>query len=333
MLTEEKLKIYYDQDINRDILLNKKIAIIGYGSQGRPHALNLRDSGANVRIALRQESSKIEQAKSDNIKIMAIPEAVKWADVVVMMLPDETHAEVYEKHLKNNLRSGAYMIFAHGFSVHYGEIIPKEDMNILLVSPKGIGPKVRANYENGGGVAALVAVHQDVSGDSKQVALAYAGLIGSGRAGILETTFKNETEIDLFGEQAVLCGGLSSLVKAAFDTLVEAGYPPEIAYFDCFHELKLIIDMLFQNGITETREKISNTARYGDVTRGPKIISERSRQVMREILSDIQSGKFAQEWIEENKNGKPLLTKLTNDDRDIEIEKVGRELRSRMKLF
>lgn len=327
------MKIYYDQDIDRDVLLKKKIAILGYGSQGRPHALNLRDSGANVRVALRPESSKIEQAKLDNIEIMDISEAVKWADAVVMMIPDETHAEVYEKYLKDNLKSGAYVIFAHGFSVHYGEIVPRKDINVLLVSPKGIGPKVRANYENGGGVAALIAIHQDISGDSKKVALAYAGLIGSGKAGILETTFKNETEIDLFGEQAVLCGGLSSLVKAAFDTLIEAGYPPEIAYFDCFHELKLIVDLLFQNGITDTREKISNTARYGDVTRGPKIISEHSRQAMKEILSDIQSGKFAQEWIEENKNGKKLLSKLTHDDKDIEIEKIGRELRDKMKLF
>jgi ketol-acid reductoisomerase len=331
MKLKEKLKIYYEEDINRNILLNKNIAVLGYGSQGRAQALNLRDSGANLKVALRSGSPKIDQVQNENIETATVEEAINWADAVIMLIPDECHKEVYENHIKDNLKPGAYLIFAHGFSINYKQIIPREDINVLMVSPKGAGPRVRAIYEAGGGVPALIAVHQDPSGDSKEIALAYASLIGSGRSGIIETTFKEETEADLFGEQAVLCGGAIALVKAAFETLVEAGFSPQMAYFECFHELKLITDLLYENGITGTRNKISNTARYGDLTRGPRIISENVKDEMREILKEIQSGEFADEWIEENQNGKPVLYNLTKADENHPIEKIGQELRSRMK--
>jgi ketol-acid reductoisomerase len=327
----ENLKILYDKDIDTGILKNKRIAVLGFGSQGSSQALNLRDNGVNLKIGIRQKSNKIGLIEKANIDHTEIDEVIKWADVILMLIPDECHKEVYEKHIKNNIKSGAYLVFAHGFSIHFGQIIPREDINVLMVSPKGAGPKVRANFEMGGGVPALVAVYQDYSGDSKQIALAYAGLIGSGRSGILETTFKEETEADLFGEQVVLCGGVTALVKAAFETLVNAGFSPQMAYFECFHELKILTDLMYENGITETRQKISNTARYGDLTRGPRIISDDTRKTMQAILSEIQSGKFAEEWIEENKNGKPIFNALTEKDKNHEIELVGKELRNRMK--
>ncbi|MDD3013629.1 MAG: ketol-acid reductoisomerase [Candidatus Gastranaerophilales bacterium] len=330
MITKEKLRILYDKDIDTNILRDKKIAVLGFGNQGMAQALNLRDSGANIKIGIRSESQKIESIKKENIVYAGMEETVRWADVILMLIPDECHKEVYENHIKNNIKPGAYLVFAHGFSIHFEQIVPREDINVIMVSPKGAGPKVRSIFEAGGGVPALVAIHQDPIGDSKQIALAYAGLIGSGRSGILETTFKEETEADLFGEQAVLCGGVNALVKAAFETLVDAGFSPQMAYFECFHELKILTDLLYENGITETRKKISNTARYGDLTRGPRIISDESRKAMQEILSEIQSGKFAEEWIGENKNGKPLFNALTEKDKDHEIEIIGMELRNRM---
>jgi len=331
MQTEEKLKILYDEDIDTGILKDKNIGVIGFGSQGTAQALNLRDSGANLKIGVRPDSSKIKLIESENIKYAGIEETVRWADVVLMLIPDECHKEVYENQIKNNMKSGSYLVFAHGFSIRFSQIIPGKDINVLMVSPKGAGPKVRSNYQMGGGVPALIAIHQDPSGDSRQIALAYAGMIGSGKSGILETTFKEETEADLFGEQAVLCGGVTSLLKAAFETLVEAGISPQTAYFECFHELKLLTDLMYQNGITVTRTKISNTARYGDLTRGPRIISDSSRLAMQEILAEIQSGKFAEEWLEENKKGKPVFNALTEKDKNHEIEIVGRELRNRIK--
>jgi len=330
MITKEKLKILYDNDIDTGILRNKKIAVLGFGSQGMAQVLNLRDSGANLKIGIRPESPKIKSIQEENIEYAEIEEVTRWADVILMLIPDECHKEVYENHIKNNIKPGTYLVFAHGFSIHFKQIIPRADINVLMVSPKGAGPRVRSIFETGGGVPALIAIHQDISGDSKQIALAYAGLIGSGRSGILETTFKEETEADLFGEQAVLCGGVNALVKAAFETLVNAGFSPQMAYFECFHELKILTDLLYENGITETRNKISNTARYGDLTRGPRIISDDSRKAMKEILSEIQSGQFAQEWIEENKNGKPVFNTLTEKDKDHEIEIIGKELRNRM---
>lgn len=331
MFFKEKLNILYDNDIDTTILRDKKVAILGYGSQGSSQALNLRDNSINIKIGIRENSSKIKSIEEANIAHDSIEETVKWADVILMLIRDECHKDVYEKHIKNNIKSGAYLIFAHGFSIHFGQIIPREDINVLMVSPKGAGPKVRANFEAGGGVPALIAINQDYSGNTREIALAYAGLIGSGRSGILETSFKEETEADLFGEQVVLCGGVTALVKAAFETLVNAGFSPQVAYFECFHELKILTDLMYENGITETRQKISNTARYGDLTRGPRVIDEHTRKNMQEILAEIQSGKFAQEWIQENKQGKPVFNDLTEKDRNHEIEIVGKELRNRMK--
>lgn len=331
MVSREKLKILYDKDIDTVVLKNKKIAVLGFGSQGASQALNLRDSGAEIKIGIRQNSNKIKSIEKAGIKHDSVEETVKWADIILMLIPDECHKDVYEKSIKNNIKKGAYLVFAHGFSIHFNQIMPRKDINVLMVSPKGAGPKVRANFEAGGGVPALIAIHQDYSGNSKDIALAYAGLIGSGRSGILETTFKEETEADLFGEQAVLCGGVTALVKAAFETLVSAGFSPQMAYFECFHELKILTDLMYENGITETRQKISNTARYGDLTRGPRVIDEHTRNIMQEILAEIQSGKFAQEWIEENKKGKSVFDALTEKDRNHEIEIVGKELRNRMK--
>lgn len=327
----EKLEILYDKDIDTSILKDKNIAVLGFGSQGMSQALNLRDSGAKLKVGIRPKSKKIELIEQENIEHAEIDETVRWADVILMLIPDECHKEVYENHIKDNIKPGAYLMFAHGFSVVFNQIIPREDINVLMVSPKGAGPRVRSIFEAGGGVPGLVAVHQDPSGDSKEIALAYAGLIGCGRSGILETTFKEETEADLFGEQAVLCGGVTALVKAAFETLVNAGFSPQMAYFECFHELKILTDLMYERGITETRTKISNTARYGDLTRGPRIIGTETKKAMEEILSEIQSGKFAEEWIRENDNGKPVFNALTEKDREHKIEIVGKELRNRMK--
>lgn len=329
--TNTSLKVYYDKDIDQNKLLSKKVAVIGYGSQGHGQALNLKDSGVKMKVGLKLGLDDTEQkAKAAGFDVVSVEEAVKWADVMFILVPDEYHAAAYNEAIKDNLRDGQYLAFSHGFSIHYKQIVPPEGVNVFMVAPKGPGHLVRDEYQNGRGVPALIAVYQDPSGDSKDVALAYASLVGAGRAGIIETTFKEETETDLFGEQAVLCGGAVALVKASFDVLVEAGYSPYMAYFECLHELKLIVDLLQQGGITDMRYSVSNTAQYGDMTRGPRVIGNETKQELRKILTEIQDGSFANEWIDECKNGKPNFNKLTKADEDHLIEKVGVELRNMM---
>lgn len=331
MTTKSELKVYYDKDIDQNKLLEKKVAIIGYGSQGHAQALNLHDSKVDVRIGLKLGlDNSDEKAKQAGLEAMSVEDAVKWADVVMMLIPDEFHANVYDNAVKPNLKKGQYLGFSHGFSIHYKQIVPPVDVNVFMVAPKGPGHLVRDEYKNGRGVPSLIAVYQDPSGDAKEVALAYASLVGAGRAGIIETSFKEETETDLFGEQAVLCGGAVALIKASFDTLVEAGYSPYMAYFECLHELKLIVDLLQQGGITDMRYSVSNTAQYGDLTRGPRVINDSVRKELKVILKEIQDGSFAQEWIDENKNGLPNFNALTKADENHLIEKVGAELRGMM---
>lgn len=331
MPTKSALKVYYDKDIDTQKLLNKKVAIVGYGSQGCAQLLNLRDSCANIVCGLRLGlSCSQKKAETAGLKVMSIENSVKWADVIMMLIPDELHEKVYEDNIKPYLSAGKYLGFSHGFSIHYKQVTPPDNINVFMVSPKGPGPMVRDEYTKNGGLASLIAVYQDPSGDSKDIALAYAGLIGSGRTGIIETTFKEETEADLFGEQAVLCGGVVALIKASFDTLVEAGYSPHMAYIECFHELKLTVDLLQKGGITNMRHAISNTAQYGDLTRGPRIAGNTVKKELKQILSEIQDGSFAKEWIEECKKGKPNFNTLTKADENHLIEKVGSELRSIM---
>lgn len=325
------LKVYYDKDIDAKKILNKKVAVIGYGSQGHAHILNLKESGVDVRSGLRAgKSPSRNKAESSGLQVLSVEDAVKWADVVMMLIPDEFHADVYENQVKPNLREGQYLGFGHGFSIHFKQIVPPDTVNVFMVAPKGPGHLVRNEYQNGRGVPSLVAIYQDPSGNSKDVALAYASLIGAGRAGIIETTFKEETETDLFGEQAVLCGGVVALIKASFETLVEAGYSPYMAYFECLHELKLIVDLLQQGGITDMRYSVSNTAQYGDLTRGPRVVNDSTKKELKKILGEIQDGSFAKEWMNECKNGKPNFNALTQKDEDHLIEKVGSELRGMM---
>lgn len=331
MSTKTELKVYYDKDADQNKLLEKKVAVIGYGSQGHAQALNLKDSKVNVRIGLKLGLDDTEEkAKKAGLEVMSVEEAVKWADVVMMLIPDELHSKVYETAVKPNIKEGQYLGFSHGFSIHYKQIVPPENVNVFMVAPKGPGHLVRDEYQNGRGVPSLIAVYQDPSEDAKDVALAYASLVGGGRAGIIETTFREETETDLFGEQAVLCGGAVALIKASFDTLVEAGYSPYMAYFECLHELKLIVDLLQQGGITDMRYSVSNTAQYGDLTRGPRVVNDSVKQELKVILKEIQDGTFAEEWIEENKKGLPNFNALTKADEDHLIEKVGTELRNMM---
>ena len=329
MSTKSALKVYYDKDIDTSKLLSKKVVVVGYGSQGHGQLLNLKDSNVNVKAGLRPGPSQ-QKAEKAGVNVLPVDEAVKWADVVVMLIPDEFHAEVYEKQVKPNLKEGQYLVFGHGFSIHFKQIVPPEGLNVFMVAPKGPGHLVRTEYSNGRGVPALIAIYQDPSGDTKEVALAYASLIGAGRAGIIETTFKEETETDLFGEQAVLCGGVVALIKASFETLVEAGYSPYMAYFECMHELKLIVDLLQQGGITDMRYSVSNTAQYGDLTRGPRVVGDNTKAELKKILSEIQDGSFAKEWMDECKNGKPNFNALTKKDENHQIEKVGSELRDMM---
>ena len=323
--------MYYDKDIDEKTILSKKIAVLGYGSQGHAHSQNLKDSGADIKVALRAGSKSKERAIAAGLECMSVEEAVQWADVVMILVPDTTHKDVYDKQIAPYIRAGQYLGFGHGFSIHYGEIKPPADVNTFIVAPKGPGHLVRSEYKKGRGVPALYAVGQNPSGDTTQVSMGYAKLIGAGTAGILETTFKDETETDLFGEQAVLCGGTSALIKAGFETLVEAGYKPELAYFECLHELKLIVDLIYQGGIADMRFSISDTARYGDVTAGPRVITDATKKAMKEILDDIQSGKFAKEWIEENRihNQKNLKRMLKEDDQH-QLEVTGRRLRGLM---
>lgn len=323
------IKAYYDKDANLDVIKDKTICIMGYGSQGHAHANNLRDSGMNVIIGVRKGGSW-RKAEEAGFKVMTPAEAAREADIIMILLPDELQADVYRVEIGPNMKSGSYLAFAHGFNIHFGQIVPSSDINIFMVAPKGPGHLVRSEYTKGSGVPCLLAVHQDPSGNTKEIGLAYASAIGGGRAGILETTFREETETDLFGEQVVLCGGLTALIQAAYETLIEAGYAPEMAYFECLHEVKLITDLIYEGGIANMRYSISNTAQYGDLTRGPRVINDSVKAEMKKILGEIQSGQFAREWILECRAGKPVFNALTKKGESHPIEEVGRRLRSMM---
>lgn len=324
------VKIYYDKDADKKILKNKKIAVMGYGSQGHAHANNLRESGMDVIIGVKKGGVGWEKAEKAGFKVFTPSDAAKKADVIMMLVPDEYMADIYKAEISQNIKKGAYLGFAHGFNIHYGQIVPPANVNVFMVAPKGPGHLVRSEYTKGSGVPCLIAVNQDPSKDTKEVALAYASSIGGGRAGVIETTFREETETDLFGEQVVLCGGLTSLITAGFETLVEAGYSPEMAYFECLHEVKLIVDLIYEGGISNMRYSISNTAQYGDLTRGPRIISDGVRKEMRKILNEIQSGEFAREWILECRANKPVFNALTKKGEEHPIEDVGAKLRAMM---
>ncbi len=323
-------KLYYADDCRKENLENKTIAVIGYGSQGHAHALNLHESGFDVIVGLYEGSKSWEKAEAKGLKVAVVADAVKQADVIIMLVNDELMSSIYENSIKPNLKAGQYLVFAHGFNIHYGQILPPKDVNVFMVAPKGPGHTVRFQYTKGRGVPCLVAVYQDPTGDTMDVALAYAEGIGGARAGILQTTFKEETETDLFGEQAVLCGGVTELMKAGFDTLVEAGYEPESAYFECLHEMKLIIDMVNEGGLSYMRYSISDTAEYGDYQVGRRIITDETRKEMKKVLKEIQEGDFARRWILENKAGRPGFNARRRIESEHQIEKVGRELRSMM---
>jgi ketol-acid reductoisomerase len=323
-------KIYYDQDADLNLLKGKTIAIIGYGIQGRGQALCLRDSGCSVVISELEGTPNFEQAKKDGFNPIAAAEAAKSADIIQILTQDHVQAKVYKESIKPNLKKGKALCFSHGFNIRFKQIKPPKDADVFMIAPKGPGALVRKMYEEGKGVPCLVAVFQDATGQAKQLALAYAKAIRGTRAGVIETTFEEETETDLFGEQAVLCGGVSELIKAGFDTLVAAGYQPEIAYFEVLHELKLITDLIQEFGISGMRRRVSNTACYGDITRGPKVINEKTRKVMQKLLKDIKSGKFAREWIKENEAGRPVFNELLKKGDEHQIEKVGQQLREMM---
>jgi len=326
------LKKYYESDADLGVLKGKRIAVIGYGSQGRGQSLNLRDSGLDVVIGLRKGKSW-DAAVKDGMKVMTVAEAVTNSDIIQILLPDEHQGGVYKNEILPNLSDKKVLMFSHGFNIHFGQIVPPVTVDVIMVAPKGPGFMVRRQYEEGKGVPALIAIHQDHSGKAHEIALAYAKGIGATRAVVLETSFREETETDLFGEQVVLCGGCASLVKAGFETLVDAGYEPEMAYLEVLHELKLIVDLIYEGGLTNMRKYISNTAQYGDLTRGPRVIGEESYVAMQEILEEIQSGKFAREWMLENMVNRPVFTALTNADEDHLIEEVGAEVRAMMPQF
>ncbi len=322
--------IYHDKDIKVNHLKDKKIAVLGFGRQGCAHALNLKDSGNNVVIGLRENSKSWQKAKDSGLNVLAIKDAVKHSDIIAILLPDECQSEVFEKEIREHLEIGKTLIFAHGFSIHFAQIIPPEFVNVVMIAPKGPGHLVRREYISGRGVPALIAVYQDYTKEAKNLALSYAWGIGATKAGVIETTFKEETETDLFGEQAILCGGLSSLMKAGFEILMEAGYQPEIAYFECINEMKLIVDLIYEGGFSLMRDSISNTAEYGDYITQNKIITEQTYYRMRTILKDIQSGKFATDWILENKASKPFLKRMRKLTKESLMEKVGQEIREMM---
>jgi ketol-acid reductoisomerase len=323
-------KVYYDNDADLNVLKGKTIAVIGYGSQGCGQSNNLRDSGLKVILGLHQDGPSWERAKKDGFSVMTVEEAAKAGDIIQMLVPDEKQATIYNESIAKHMKKGKTLMFSHGFNIHFGQIVPPKDVDVIMVAPKGPGPMVRKVFCEGGGVPAIFAVHQDASGSAKKTAFAYAKGIGATKAGILETTFKEETETDLFGEQTVLCGGTSALVKAGFETLVNAGYQPEIAYFECLHELKLIVDLIYEKGITGMRDAVSNTAKYGDVTVGPFIIDDSVKDRMKKALARIQDGSFAKEWIKENQTGRVKFNSLLQKDKDSQIEKVGAELRKMM---
>lgn len=324
------MKVYYDKDVKISKIKKKKIAIIGYGSQGHAHAQNLRESGMQVIVGLREGSGSWEKAAEAGFDVKTVSDAAKWADIVMMLAPDTSQQEIYNNYIADNLEPGDAIAFSHGFNIHYGTIVPPPNIDVFMVAPKAPGHTVRGQYVEGSGVPGLVAVHQDATGNTKDIALAYAGAIGCARAGVIETTFKDETETDLFGEQSVLCGGLTALIQAGFETLIEAGYPPEMAYFECCHEVKLIVDLIYEGGISNMRYSISDTAKYGDITRGPRIVNDSVKQEMKKIINEIQSGEFAREWILENSAGRPVYNALLKKGEDHPIEEVGGKLRSMM---
>jgi len=323
------MKIYYESDVDQQLLKKKKVAVVGFGSQGHAHALNMRDSGVQVVIGCR-EGASWNKAEAAGLKVMPVSDAVKEADIVMILAPDERQAAIYNSDIGPHLKKGAYLAFGHGFNIHFGQIQPADHINVFMVAPKGPGHLVRSEYTKGSGVPCLLAIHQDPSGNTAKVGLAYASAIGGTRAGVIETSFREETETDLFGEQAVLCGGLTSLIQAGFETLVEAGYSPEMAYFECLHEVKLIVDLIYQGGIANMRYSISTTAKYGDVTRGPRVVTPQTKRVMKKILQEIQSGRFAREWVLENQANRPVYNALLKKGEEHPIEEVGARLRGMM---
>ncbi|CAB4703025.1 MAG: ketol-acid reductoisomerase [Actinobacteria bacterium] len=323
-------KVYYEKDADPSIIRGRKVAIIGYGSQGHAHALNLKESGVEVVVGLREGSSSMAKAEAAGLKVMGIGEAAKWANVIMLTMPDTEQKATYDEFIKPHMRKGKALAFAHGFNIRFKRIRPSKTVDVIMIAPKGPGHLVRRTYTEGGGVPALIAVEQDASGQARDLALSYADAIGGTRAGVIETTFAEETETDLFGEQVVLCGGLTALVQAGFETLTEAGYQPEMAYFECLHEVKLIVDLMYEEGIAGMRYSISDTAEYGDVTRGPRIITPATKKMMQKILKEIQTGKFAKEWIAESEAGRANFNALRKAGREHSIEKVGSELRAMM---
>jgi ketol-acid reductoisomerase len=323
-------KIFYDKDADLSLIRAKKVAIIGYGSQGHAHALNLKDSGVDVRVGLSPTSKSVAKAKAAGLKVSSVAEAAAWADVIMLLVPDTTQAKLYREEVLPHLAPGKTLMFAHGFNIRFNTISPRADIDVTMIAPKGPGHRVRETYEAGGGVPALIAVHQDASGKAHAQALSYAAAIGAARAGVLETTFAEETETDLFGEQAVLCGGVSELVKAGFETLVNAGYQPEVAYFECLHELKLIVDLMYRGGLRYMRYSISDTAEYGDYVSGPRVVDAHAKETMGKILAEIRSGEFAKKWIAENETGRKWFTAHRAKERDHIVENVGEKLREMM---
>jgi len=325
------MKTYYDKDTNKDLIKNKKVAIFGYGSQGHAHALNLKDSGVGeVVVALREGSSSIKKAQSAGLKVMSLSDAAAWADVVMMLTPDELQSEIYKNHIEQRMKEGTSLAFAHGLNIHFNLINARKDLDVFMVAPKGPGHTVRSEYQKGGGVPCLMAVHKDSSGKAKDLALSYASAVGGGKAGIIETTFKDECETDLFGEQTVLCGGLVELIKNGFETLTEAGYPPQMAYFETLHEVKLIVDLIYEGGIANMNYSISNTAEYGEYVSGKRVVDGKTKEKMKEVLKDIQSGKFTKQWMDECKNGQKNFLATRAKLAEHPVEKVGATLREMM---
>ncbi len=324
------MKIYYDKDADLSLIKRKQVAIIGYGSQGHAHANNLKDSGAKVTVGLRKNGASWNKAKKAGIAVKEVGDAVKGADLVMILLPDEHHADVYRDEIEPNIKKGATLAFAHGFNIHFNQVEPRADLDVIMIAPKGPGHLVRSTYTQGGGVPALIAINQNPSKKARDIALSYAAAIGAARAGVIETSFREECETDLFGEQVVLCGGVSALIQAGFETLVDAGYAPEMAYFECLHEVKLIVDLIYEGGIANMRYSVSNTAEYGDFTRGPRIVTDETKAEMRKILAEIQSGQFAKEFILENKAGAPTLKAMRRIGQAHQVEVVGAKLRDMM---
>jgi ketol-acid reductoisomerase len=325
------MKMFYEKDADVNLIKSKKVAIIGFGSQGHAHALNLKDSGVTeIVVALREGSSSIKKAEQAGLKVMNISDAAEWADVVMILAPDELQSGIYKNHIEQRMKKGSSLAFAHGLNIHYDLIKSRDDLDVFMVAPKGPGHLVRTEFQKGGGVPCLMAVHKDSSGKARDLALSYASAIGGGKSGVIETTFKDECETDLFGEQAVLCGGVVELIKNGFETLTEAGYPPEMAYFECLHEVKLIVDLIYEGGIANMNYSISNTAEYGEYVSGKKIIDSKTKERMKEVLNDIQSGKFTKDWMKENENGQKNFLQMRKDLADHPIEKVGEKLRGMM---